>query len=755
VCFPVLPFRWKVHFPYNKIVSVTEAGNRIYAAGREGLFYYDKQDNSVERISKISGLSDVGISAVSYNEAAGVLVVAYTNANVDLVIGSKVINLSDIKRSNVSGKKTINNIRFIGNHAYLSCGFGIVVVDLVRREIKDTYLIGQGGTSLEVYDLAFDGIKLYAATFSGIIEADFNHPNLADFSAWNAHAGLPAGRYNTISFFNGKVYTNRSSTEFNKDDIYVYDGTGWSLFIPWEHFTTYKIEVWDQTLIVTNYFSVSGYDFNGNRVLHIDGNTYSNASPRQCIIGKDKRVWVADLGGGLVEVMSTGVNKIFPNGPATNLVYSMAASKDDLWVATGGRNTSTAPLFQLEGIYGYANNTWNTYKGNPANDTLNKVFDIIRIAVDPSDSKHIFAASWGRGIVELQNGNPVKFYNETNSSLQNVPVQNFYWLGVGGLAFDNNSNLWATNSGVASPLAVRLADGSWKSFSFPGVIAGGNNTLGNLVVDKQGKKWVILERGNGIMVFDDNGTIGNINDDRVRVLNDLPGKGKLPTTSVNALAVDNDGEVWVGTDKGIAVFYSPANIFSGVNSDAQQILIRQDGYNQFLLESEIVLSLAVDGANRKWIGTQNAGVFLMSADGTRELAHFSEQNSPLPSNEVSSIAINQKSGEVYFGTSRGIVSYRGTATEGGKVCKDVYAFPNPVRENYTGSIAIKGLIGNSNIKITDVSGNLVYESTSHGGQAIWDGKNFSGEKVKTGVYLVFASSKDGSETCVTKLLFIN
>jgi len=224
---------------------------------------------------------------------------------------------------------------------------------------------------------------------------------------------------------------------------------------------------------------------------------------------------------------------------------------------------------------------------------------------------------------------------------------------------------------------------------------------------------------------------------------------------VRAIVEDLDNEIWLGTGKGVAVIYSPSSVISSSNFDAQQILIKQDGINQYLLESEVVTAIAVDGANRKWIGTESGGAFLMSPDGTSQLLNFNETNSPILSNYIITITIDQKTGEVFFGTNKGMISYKGDAIMSDGGCNNVLVYPNPVRENYDGPIAIKGLVPNGNVKITDVSGNLVYETKSNGTQAIWYGKNFEGSKAQTGVYLVFSSDDEGKNTCITKLLFIN
>jgi hypothetical protein len=222
---------------------------------------------------------------------------------------------------------------------------------------------------------------------------------------------------------------------------------------------------------------------------------------------------------------------------------------------------------------------------------------------------------------------------------------------------------------------------------------------------------------------------------------------------------DIDGNIWVGTIAGPVVYYSPYDIIDREDDIiGTQILIpRNDGTNLAdpLLKGEKINCIVIDGANRKWLGTEKSGAFLMSEDGKQEIFKFNSENSPLFSDNVRSIAINDDNGEVFFGTDKGILSFKGQATKGGEEYQDVYVYPNPVRENYRGDITVTGLVANVNVKITDISGNLVYETQALGGQAIWDGKNFSGERVSTCVYLVFCSNEDGTKTYVTKLLFIH
>ena len=262
-----------------------------------------------------------------------------------------------------------------------------------------------------------------------------------------------------------------------------------------------------------------------------------------------------------------------------------------------------------------------------------------------------------------------------------------------------------------------------------------------------------MREANAILVFNDNGTIDNTSDDNIKKITSSINNGAIPGDMLLSMACDLDGEVWLGTNQGIGVIYNPENIFGTGSYDAQQILVEYDGYTRPLLESEAITAIAIDGDNKKWIGTDKAGVFLLSEDGTEELAHYTEENSPLLSNTISGITINDR-GEVFFGTANGTVSYMGTATPGSTENTNVYAYPNPVREGYEGTIAITGLVQNAMVKITDVSGNVVYSTRAEGGQAVWNGKTMNGDKVNTGVYLVFSSDSNGENTNITKIMVI-
>ncbi|HKK41609.1 MAG TPA: two-component regulator propeller domain-containing protein, partial [Bacteroidales bacterium] len=391
----------------------------------------------------------------------------------------------------------------------------------------------------------------------------------------------------------------------------------------------------------------------------------------------------------------------------------------------------------------FENNKWT-------NITSSSIKDPLRSLIDPSDNSHMFITTWGWGLLEYRNNELVNEYTESNSPLQTI-IPGQHYVRICGMAMDRNNYLWITQTEVPGSIKVLKPDGSW--IVDPLTIDAPD--MGDIIIAKNGYKWIILPRGYGLYVLDDNNTPGNFNDDRTKKMLVEDGEGKIISV-VYSIAEDLDGNIWVGTDQGPLVYYNPERIFDG-DAKASRIKIpRNDGTGlaDYLLGTEAVTAIAVDGANRKWLGTSASGTYLVTADGTKTLENFNEQNSPILSNTVVSLAVDNKTGDVWFGTSKGIQSYRSNATAGGDNFSNVYSFPNPVRDDYSGNVTITGLLRNTQIRITDISGNLVYETVSDGGQATWDLQTYNGRRVTTGVYLVFCASEDGSQSCVTKMLVI-
>lgn len=762
---------WRDHFQYKRTMAVVAGGSDIYCATTTAVFKYNEQLGEMERYTKANALNDVNVQALGWNEATGTLVVGYRNGNLDLIHGGNTVNMPDIKRSSMLGDKGIYHIHSRGDLVYLGCGFGIVVVDLRRKEVKDTWLIGPNATSLRVNSIAFHADSIYAATETGLYSAWQHSPNLAAYANWHKRPDVPGanGKFTEVHSFGGKLLINRrvGNNEYEGRDTIYYEDAGWHVHTGALNRYVYHIRITSggQRMVVSAPYDVMEYDTDLNPTYYAaDLNGVGAIRPRDAIRadGSDG-LWIASAEHGLVHFWGPDNFTInHPNGPDNNTVYRMASGKGAVYATTGGVAGNWTNLYRKDGVHSLIDGRWQS--ANMFNDPLflsgnnnygGALNDPMGVVVDPDDPAHAFVSSWDDGILEMRNGRGTGFFGPGNSTLQrsqnneadNVPTY------VGALAFDERGNLWVSNSNCNKPISVRLRNGNWYSFGFSSVL-GTETLLSDIIAARNGLKWVVRPRGLGLLVFSDNGTPSQPSDDQAKVLTTFEGEGNLPSMDVFSVAEDLDGQIWVGTGKGIAVFYNPDLVFTNQNFDAQQILIEQDGNVQILLETEAVSVILVDGANRKWVGTETSGVFLLSADGTEQLAHFTQANSPLPSDNIICLTMEGSTGELFIGTDMGIVSYRGDAIAGVTKADCATVFPNPVRENFTGPVAITGLVRGSDVRITDVAGNLVYHTISKGGQAIWPITDMHGQRVSTGVYMVLALGPDGKNKCNTKVAVV-
>jgi len=740
--------QWRDHLPYNQAREIAVAGKLIYTVAEGNLFYFNTETTELIKCSKATGFSDIDVSSIAYDKSTKILVIAYKNTNVDLLIDNKVINISDIKRKNIFGNKTINRVTINEGKAYLACGFGIVVIDLNKKEIKDTYYIGNLGASVNVNEIAFSTDTVYAATTQGIYKAKKDNNFLSDYSSWTRDLFLPVANHKSFTIFSSRIYTLVDSTS-TESRVYYRDinSNNWKVLDSSIPYLSTRIKTTKATEIAVIYDGlISTYNANGER-----GDIYGylqGSQPSDLQLDENENLWIADRKNCLVKKIAFTNDFIAyrPQGPASAFAINMDSKNGVMWVSPGGASGLNAG-FRIGSVSKFQDNNWYSLDGYYIYGKTG-AFDLMAISANPKNPDNVFVSTWGKGILELRTDSVVNHFTQSNSSLVTLPINND--IRSQGLDFDNSGNLWIANSGTTKPLAVYTVDKKWKSFTFENIAL--PNVL-QLMVASSGQKWLVVER-NGMIVYDDAGTPENETDDKVKNLKFEAGKGGIPGSDVFCMAEDRNGEIWLGTDKGVGVFYAPQTVFDESAQDAQPIKISQDGYVQFLLESEKVTAIAVDNANRKWIGTANTGVYLMSPDGTQQLKHFTEENSPLISNGITAINILETTGEVFFGTEKGIISYKDVATEGFSECKDVLVYPNPVRENYSGPIAIRSVVLDAIVKITDATGALVFETKAYGGQAIWDGTNFKGEKVATGIYFAFASNADGSKGCNAKILVI-
>lgn len=746
---------WRDHLPYAHVHSVTAGEDKVYCTTPVSMFSIDRAELSLEKMSKITGLSDVGFSVVKYSSENSLLLIAYSNANIDIISDNTVYNISAIKRKNMVGSKNINSVTFYSNYAYLACDFGIVVVDVSKKEISDTYYIEESGSTVVVNEIAIWNNTIYAATESGIYYADLDTPNLVDYSNWNKNTdiGNPDGDFCSIVVFAETLYTCFSGSSTVGHDVVYYLENG-----EWEELDgnfniIFKLVANDDYIIPMRYDGGSVFNTENEQASSIY--TYFGETERRIYDAEfddEGILWIADGIYGLVRREGVwGFSSYYPDGPYNYYVNSIACENSDLWVASGE--------YDQNGVYRFVDESWQYYSG----DSISAMEDVRQtetVCINPDNSKSVFVGTLGYGLLEFNDGQFVELYNESNSALMPVYGTESVGIRINSMAFDPDGNLWVTNSETENPFLVKPAgEDTWINFedmSYGNKIGVGTKP-GQIFARDNGDKWVIVPNS-GICVFNEGDDMEDTEDDEYAIFAIKNSDGENITTTAYSIAEDDDGAVWIGTNTGVVVYYSPENALSQEDFYATQIKVadtENDSVYQYLLASESVKAIAIDGANRKWFGTDGGGVFLMSDDGTEQVEYFSTDNSSLLSNTINTIAIDNETGEVFFGTDNGIISYRATATEGSTCFKDVYVFPNPVREDYTGLVTVTGLVANVNVKIVDIAGNLVYETTAEGGQATWDGRTFSGKRVHTGVYLVLCSNEDGTKTHITKLLFIN
>jgi len=738
---------WKTHLPYSNGKKITQAKDKFYCNTENGLFVYNTSDNSTEILSKEKGLSDVTISTVFYAEEKDAIIVGYENGNIDIIKGKTIINISDIKRKQIYGSKSINNIISYNHNYYLATGFGVVNLDIDKYEIKDTYLIGLNSSQKQVFDIIVYNNMFYTATEDGIFTADVNSSNLSFYENWHQDFSIPNPNlaFKDFTIYKNKLYVTQDD-DINK--LYYLDSGVWTEYEIDGANTYYSINSDEENLYLCWNHKLTIINSSGNETL-VDkyefawGQTYSRIN---YAFKYYNDLYLADANYGIVKLIGGNSTAIKPNGPYSLSFWDIDIFNGKLWATTGGVNAAWNNLYNKAHAMCYNDNWWTNIKLEGS-----RAIDPMDIVIDRNDDKRVFVSSWNGGIFEIYNGVQVNQYLQHNSSLENC-VSTWDAVRVGGLAMDEDGNLWTSGMAVNNQFNVRTTDGQWHGLAYSNITQ--ESMIRSLIVTQDKYKWVTLHRA-GIFIFDDKGTYENTDDDDYKKINILDENGDIVSNEVYCVAEDKDGTIWVGTAKGVVTYFYPSDVFTNSSFRGQRVIIEQNGISQYLLETEEISSIAIDGANRKWFGTRNSGVYLISEDGTEELKHFTIDNSPLLSNEISAIGINDKTGEVYFGTSKGLISYRGTATEGNEFFTDVYAYPNPVPPDFNGLIAINGLVENADVKITDISGNLVFETKAEGGQATWNGKNFSGEKVHTGVYLAFCSNEDGSKTFVTKILFIN
>jgi len=747
---------WADLFPFRAGLSVAQSPTTVYYSTELGIVGFDKEERTHTTITTVEGLSQAKEAKLIYHNRAEVLVAVYDNGVIDIIDEDGVFTMKDIANfSNIPIDKNANSLyEVLGSNAILlSADYGISSIDVVNKKVLWTcFTVGNPVNAAVEWRGDY-----YAATDDGLFKVDRNNI-VENFDAWQTIDSTD-GFVNDIGLEALTVFDNWLVTG-HEEDLYAFIDDKWSKIHSEPGFEIRALRGGRQYCLAS-YFCPNSCD---SKVLAFNGNLDSTVNKPGCVNRvfealEDQYgwIWYAELYDNFRLAAGNGAScqglKI--NGPFSKNVSDIAIGFDEVVVASGGIIDNFSYSYKNDGFFVLSKEgKWtnhNLFNTDELRERDLKNFH--RIAIHPGTGDQYHATYWG-GVVVYHRDGTYSFYNEENSALRRKDKGDARERCT-DVTFDDDNNLWVTTFlAPENGLSVLTHDGQWKGFN-PKDFGNGPNQV---AIDQNGYKWITLlgDPSKGVYVFYEGEDIDSPADDQHYVFS--RNNSELPSNNAICVTVDLDGDVWVGTDQGAVVFECGTNIFEG-QCEGNRRKVEQDSILGLLLQTEEVRCIAVDGANRKWFGTRN-GIYVQSPSGEEQVFEINEENSPLPDNLIYDIAIDPKDGTAYIGTNRGVMAYRSDAVEGGKThASEVVAYPNPVRPGYQGPIAVKGLPRDAEVRITDIDGELIYQTDALGGQAIWDGTDYNGRKAQSGVYLVFSTSQGGDfekpEALVTKILIMN
>lgn len=748
--------QWRLHIPAKNAIDVVAQNDRVFAAYINGVTEYDFASKEISIWDAVNSLSDITVSCMGKSTSDNSVFIGYENGNIDKIKGNAVTNIPAIKLAPIQGSKKIYKMVEYNNHMYLATGFSIVKIDPVKNEVRDTYYPTNGNAP--ILDIAFRNDTIFALSDDRLYIGDITNPALADPAEWIEDVRVPvltSTNYKDLELVNNNLFITRILPNYGEDTLYQLSAFSLDVALV-EPFAMeiQNLKNINNKLVIC--YATGALQYNNAMVVetYINGYTFGPCNSNS-IDYSDGKYWVADGYNGLVEFTSLGNNQaISISGPPKNAYYSMDWSDGRLAVVGGGL-AEVFVTFNSSGMYVFEDETWELRDRDNMTKWDLTVWDFISVAINPNDKEEIAVGTYSMVPLSIMNssGQVGDTLTPNNSDLEATSLGNG-WSLVSGLQYDDKDNLWVLNGYANEPLKVYTADNTWHSFDL-GTSAKSKFTR-KLEIDYNGHKWLSVS-GVGLFGYNHNGTIANEADDKKVLLNSGTSSGALPSNEVTAIAVDFDNEIWIGTDNGFAVLYNSEGAFDASAGDynAQRIKVEFEGNVEYILGATHITDIEVDGANRKWFATANSGIILLSADGLEILEQHTMENSPLISNNVLDLKLNQTTGELFIITDKGLVSYRTDASYEDPEYSDVQIFPNPARPEFEGPITIQGIRYNSDVKITDVAGNLVYQTTSNGGTATWNKLTLTGEKVATGVYLIWTAANEGKGRLVGKVLVVN
>ena len=749
---------WKTYLSYNNTNSVEESNDQVFVVAEGSLYTYGKEDNSIKQYYKGNGLNDNTISLIRYNKQTKSLLIIYDNSNIDILEGGVATNLPYLSTSTSIRDKQINSVLVHDEYAYLSTAFGIVVINMAKKEIKDTYKL-----SLNITSCAIQNGNIYASTTnkaevsSGIIYASLKE-NLLDKANWKPYGLSNLSDSHTISAI--ASFKNTLFYLVSQQGIF-YENNGELSRIINSSTLKYMKVIGEKLACIDNsrVFIVSDTQkFDQINLSINDISTY-----------QADKYWIAEGSKGLRSIQRKGSNSfevlnepIILDGPYSNSAFDIVCKNDKVYMIIGGKDLLNGKRFDKGGyILTYDYDKWSFIDPKEAQKKLNlprnpRDYTSIAVTTDDSNDEIVYASSMGDGVIQYKNGTPVQSYNEKNAFKETAGGYGSGYCYIDGLAFDKNGNLWMTSSEVNHAVLVLDKAGAWHRLDIEQLR--GVYTINDILITSTNDKWIYVPRNTPKLVMIPNSeSLDEVSSYEFTTLIDTDGK-ELTPSNYTCVAEDKDGYIWVGTNRG-AVYFTKPRISSAEDKAATRCTRvkytnEETGNLAYFLDNVVVTTLKVDAGNRKWIGTKGNGVYVLDNDNETIVYQFNTNNSPLLSDNIYDIEINDKTGEVFIGTDKGLNSYQGEASEGKSDYSEIYAYPNPVRPEHMDKVTIVGLMDNSNVKITDLNGNIIYQTKSLGGQAIWNCRNANGSRVATGVYLVLASTEEASESVVTKIIVV-
>jgi len=730
-------YGWHAYLSYFSINSITHRGDRVYAATEGGIFSYSPESRAYRSYSTINGMSSLSPTTIYTDQESGMIYVGYQDGNVNTIDSNDVIGyITDISRSTLFTTLRINQFTSAGGLLYIATEFGIVVFDIEKDETRYSITkIGTNQSGLPVSDIAISQGRLWASLAGeGLFSASLSEANITLPEVWVRESddrGLPEGLIPFICNTGDSMYASLGDTIFYLPP----DGSQWS-------YAPFPFETWN--FVGASEGQVFACVRSESYLQRLDGSLMmkDNFGTVVTCYATGDTIWSGDFTSGMQWFPPQG-NRIFasPPGPLNEFVTDMVAAEGQLYIAPRGKKGTSDRFYDKSGIpyYSFLNGGWTIVSHRNGKLSTDSVWqDFARTYFDERTGE-CYIGSFAEGIVVLKEGEVQRIYNSDNSGL----IEKFDRNRVSGLVTDDAGNLWVTQMVNDFPIHVLTPEGNWYRYRPTNM-----DPIG-IILDDYDNKWIINQK-QGLVVYSDNFTPDNPNDDMVKRLTTDFGQGGLIDNDVFAIAQDLDEQIWVGTASGITIFYDPSIVWTNDFQDAACPII--DGF--CLLRDQKVSDIVVDAANRKWISTEN-GVYQVNEDGTELLRHFTVKNSPLPDNDVKAIALDQSTGEVFFGTAKGVVSFMGDAIQGKpELAENLYAFPNPVTEDYPGVIMLKNMDQESTVKITSAAGMVVRELASLGGEVTWDMRDTYGKRVPPGVYLVMVATADGESAGITKLAIL-